>query len=198
MASLESIRFAQAQETAAAPSPEIAVRGAWRRLDALCEEAPTRAQWDCREGCGACCRLQVFVHPHEADAIVTALRERYAAHELAALTRRVAETAEAGAALDPGGWRRARLMCAFLDERERCRIYAFRPLKCRAHASREVAACEDVTASVPLDDWLVKAAEAVLHGLGDTAPREELHAAVAARLDSQAVPRRDYGAGSST
>lgn len=181
MASLESIRFAQAEDTAAAGSTREAVRKAAERLDALAIEAPTRERWACRQGCAACCRLQVFVHPYEADAIVETLRERLPAPERGALGRRVARTAERARDLDAGAWRRARLACAFLDERDRCRIYDVRPLKCRAHVSRDVSACEEPTAPVPMDDWLVKAAEAVLHGLGD-ASREELHAAVARRL----------------
>ena len=182
MASLESIRFAQAEATGEAASPVEAARGAWARLDALVGEAPTRARWDCRAGCAACCHLLVFVHAYEADAIVAALRASLPDAERSALARRIGATAVRGRDLDPGAWRRARLACAFLDADDHCRIYAARPLKCRAHVSRDVRACEDPASPVPLDDWLVKAAEAVLHGLGETPPREELHAAVARRL----------------
>ena len=182
MASLESIRFAQAEDTDAAASAAQAARTAWSRLDGLAAEAPTRGRWDCGEGCAACCRLKVFVHPTEAEAIVTVLGERLSASERDDLACRVRETAERAQGLDAGAWRRARLACAFLDDADRCRIYPVRPVKCRAHVSRDGRACRDPAAPVPLDDWLVKAAEAVLHGLGATSPREELHAAVARRL----------------
>ena len=182
MASLESIRFAQAEDTAAAGSAAEAVRSAWARLDALAAEAPTRARWDCAAGCAACCRLKVFVHPLEADALTALLRADLSAAARAALARRIDETARLGRDLEAGAWRRARLACAFLDETDRCRIYDVRPVKCRAHVSRDVRACEEPSAPVPLDDWLAKAAEAVLHGLGEAAPREELHAALARRL----------------
>ena len=182
MSSLESLRFAQAEDTASAASPIDAVASARQRMDAATTEAPTRERWDCRVGCAACCRLQVFVHPHEADAIAAWVTEHLTESERAELVHRIEETAERGRAMDPGAWRRARLACAFLDESERCQIYALRPLKCRAHVSRNVEACEEPTSPVPMDDWLVKVAEAVLHGLGADAAREELHAAMATRL----------------
>lgn len=182
MSSLESLRFAQAADTASAASPTDAVAAAQRRMDAAVEEAPTRERWDCGVGCAACCRLQVFVHPLEADVIAAWVKGQCAEEDRAELVRRIDETAQTGRSLDAGGWRRARLACAFLDESERCRIYALRPLKCRAHVSRDVTACDEPTSPVPMDDWLVKAAEAVLHGLGEDARREELHAALARRL----------------
>jgi Fe-S-cluster containining protein len=176
VASLESLRFAQAADTAEADTPADAAALAATRVDAEVE-ARDEGAWACRPACAACCHLKVFASGSEALRIARFVGGVFSPGERAALRARIEKVAAEGRALDPGAWRRLGLRCAFLGDDALCRIYEVRPLKCRVHVSRRREACEDPGAAVPLDGWLVKVGAAVQHGLED-APPVELHAAV--------------------
>ncbi len=176
MASLESLRFAQAEDAAEADSSVDAAASAAARIDAEVE-ARDEGTWACRPACAACCHLKVFVSGSEALRIARFVDQALPAADRAALRARIEQVAVEGRALDPGAWRRLGLRCAFLGDDALCRIYEVRPLKCRVHVSRRREACEDIGAAVPLDGWLVKVGAAVQHGL-EEAPPVELHAAM--------------------
>jgi len=181
LASLESLRFAQAADTAEADTPEDAAASAATRIDAEVA-ARDEGTWACRPACAACCHLKVLLTRSEALRISHFVGQAFSPEERAALRARIERVAERGRELDPGAWRRRHLRCAFLGEDDLCRIYDVRPLKCRVHVSRRREACEDTGAAVPLDGWLVKVGAAVQHGLED-APPAELHAAVGPLLE---------------
>ncbi len=170
--SFASIRFAQEEEGGAPAS-------AFRRVEALAAEAPGRGAWACAPGCSFCCHLKVLASPSEAAVLAPRLSDAQRA--------RVAGNARAAAGLTAAEYRRARIRCALLDERDRCVAYDVRPLSCRAHTSTSVEACERVyrdeaaTDDVPLDGWLVRAVAAVRAGMADGG-EEELHAALVRAL----------------
>lgn len=95
----------------------------------------------------------------------------------------VAANARRAAGLDAGAYRRARIRCALLDERDDCSVYDVRPLKCRAHTSAARETCERVYrgelpgGAVPTDSWLTRAVEAIRCGMGEGSG-EELHLAL--------------------
>ncbi len=116
----------------------------------------------CAAGCAFCCHLPVLVTPGEAELLAEVARQRADVRaRLERLTRR----------------------CAFLGDDNRCVAYDVRPLRCRAHTSKDRAFCERVhagevpLASVPGDPWLRLSAEAIRRGLGGQ--ERELHAALA-------------------
>jgi Fe-S-cluster containining protein len=174
--SLASIRFAQEEEGGAPAS-------AFRRADALAADAPGRPTWACAPGCSFCCHLKVLVSPSEAAALVPHLGDARGA--------RVVTNARRAAGLTAAEYRRARIRCALLDDEGRCAAYDVRPLKCRAHTSTSVDACERVyrseatTDAVPLDGWLVRAVAAVRAGMAEPG-EEELHAALRRALEETA------------
>jgi len=73
----------------------------------------------CRTGCADCCRVRLTVTSVEAAAIRA---------EVAAWPPARRRTLAASA--DPSPDR-----CAALDDRDRCRIYAARPIVCRSHGA---------------------------------------------------------------
>jgi len=77
----------------------------------------------CRTGCADCCRVRLTVTGAEAAAI----RDEVAGWP-AARRRALADADDADAAGPATGDR-----CAALDEADRCRIYAARPIVCRSH-----------------------------------------------------------------
>jgi Fe-S-cluster containining protein len=128
---------------------------------ALLDRVPV-AENACAAGCAFCCHLPVLVTRAEADLLAeVASRLPEVRARIAAPTRR----------------------CAFLGDDLRCVAYDVRPLRCRAHTSKDRAVCERVhageapLASVPGDPWLRLSAEAIRRGLGGQ--ERELHAAVA-------------------
>lgn len=94
----------------------------------------------CHKGCAWCCNFQVTVR--FADAAQLARRAR-AEPELEARVRATAaRIAHLG---DPVARLRAAIPCAFLDPASgACRVYADRPLACRAYRSRDSAWCRSL------------------------------------------------------
>ncbi|MEE8105865.1 MAG: YkgJ family cysteine cluster protein [Planctomycetota bacterium] len=181
MQSLVSLRLAQERATRAAATPADAVRSAQIRLDGAVVHAPSRARWECGRGCAFCCHLQVLVTPPEVAALVPFVTDEIRA--------RIAANAARAAGLDAGEYRRARIPCAFLDANGGCSAYEARPLRCRAHSSTDVGACQSAfdedtpTDAVPTDPWLRQAATAIQSGLTperDAANSAELHASLTA------------------
>jgi Fe-S-cluster containining protein len=131
-----------------------------RAAHALLDRIPA-APNACAPGCAFCCYLPVLVTPAEAAVLAeAALRLPEVRPRLERPTRR----------------------CAFLGDDDRCLAYDVRPLRCRAHTSKDRSVCERVHAGAkPLaevsgDPWLRLSAEAIRRGLGGT--ERELHAAV--------------------
>lgn len=94
----------------------------------------------CHKGCAWCCNFQVTVR--FADAAQLARRAR-AEPELEAKVRTTAaRVAHLG---DPVARLRAAIPCAFLDPASgACRVYADRPLACRAYRSRDSVWCRSL------------------------------------------------------
>ena len=181
MSSLTALRFAQMEDTDAAATPAAAWATARARVDGLVLEAPGRGSWACRSGCAACCHLLVRVSPGEADAIAAHVDATFSVEAREALVTRAHAVVERAEGATPGAYRAKRLRCAFLDEQDRCVVYALRPLKCRVHASRSAEACAEIDVDLPLDAWLTMVGQALHAGMGP-APLEELHGAFLRRV----------------
>ncbi len=181
MSNLTALRFAQMEDTDAAATPAAAWAAARVRVDRLVLEAPGRVTWACRSGCAACCHLLVRVSLGEADAITAYVDATFSVDAREALVTRAQAVAERAEESTPGAYRAQRLRCAFLDEQDRCVVYALRPLKCRVHASRSAEACAEIDFDLPLDAWLTMVGEAI-HARMGPAPLEELHGAFLRRL----------------
>ncbi len=92
----------------------------------------------------ACCQSVVVARFYEG--IVVAGQLRAEGRDTPELRLRLAEAASAMEAADPYGWRKP---CVFLDERERCTIYAARPSPCGIlYAYSPAAACNDPLAKI--------------------------------------------------
>ena len=93
----------------------------------------------CHKGCAWCCSFRVEVRV--ADAAHLARRARAEPQ----LEAKVRMTATRVAHLDPVARLRAAIPCAFLDgSTGACRVYADRPLACRAYRSRDAAWCRSL------------------------------------------------------
>lgn len=112
----------------------------------------------CRMGCAWCCNFQVTVR--FADAAQLARRARAEP----ALEQRVRATAARIAHLtDPVARLKAAIPCAFLDpDSGACRVYADRPLACRAYRSRDADWCRTL---VGTDATAVPGAPVIKDGL---------------------------------
>lgn len=94
----------------------------------------------CAAGCAFCCHQRVGVMPHEALALLEALRGLPDA-DRAEVERRLRANAGRVDAMTPDEHRRANLACAFLDD-GRCRVYDTRPSVCAAYHSLDRKRCE--------------------------------------------------------
>ena len=180
MPSLESIRFAQEEETRAAGSPLGVARAAFRRVEAVADDRACCTPRACEAGCAFCCHLLVEVGEAEVAALAECLGDR-----LEGLRSRIEEGARRARGLSAAEYRLARIRCALLGDDDRCVAYAARPLACRAHNSSCRATCERVfsgelpTDAVPMDTWIVQAVRAVRAGMGEgPGSGLELHAAL--------------------
>jgi hypothetical protein len=152
----------------------------------------------CAVGCTFCCHQRVSVFPHEARALLSHLRERLTGDDLAAVQRRVVETARRIATTTPAQHDAARIPCALLVD-GRCVGYEVRPSACAAHHSLSRERCEHAFAhpedsgtaknSRPalldlqvLGDALIAATQSALTDLGRPTVRSELHQALSALI----------------
>jgi len=94
-------------------------------------EARYSDQITCRAGCAECCQGGLTVLTIEATAM---------GRELGIDEERIALQAGQAPLREDGG-------CAFLDEDERCRAYAQRPLTCRTHGLALTLSAGDVVLS---------------------------------------------------
>jgi uncharacterized protein len=158
------------------------------KVDAFVERVSGRHAADlrCVAGCAQCCHVRLTITAIEADAISV-----WAAAQ--SPDRRVAIATAAQVAANP-------TRCAALDDEDRCRIYAARPLVCRSHGIPirlharglpVITSCElNFTAAGPaaadadciLDQQLVSTTLAAIDrsDLSQPAPRVELAALLAA------------------
>jgi len=105
----------------------------------------------CAPGCGACCVLNVAILFPEAVTIVSYLRKRFDAQEIAGVTERLSALRRDTDCLDDEERIFLRRNCAFLDEQGSCMIHPVRPLLCRAVSSTDASACHDAIVMAPLD-----------------------------------------------
>ncbi|HEY1812775.1 MAG TPA: YkgJ family cysteine cluster protein [Kofleriaceae bacterium] len=92
----------------------------------------------------ACCHSLVVARFYEGVVVAGLLRRE--GRDTPELRGKLAETATAMEAADPYGWRRP---CVFLDERERCTVYAGRPTPCGIlYVYSPPAACSDPLAKI--------------------------------------------------
>jgi Fe-S-cluster containining protein len=98
----------------------------------------------CKPGCSFCCRgVPVDVTAPEALTMARGFRETLPAEQVAVILHRVREHAETIRSMTLSERRRARTPCPMLDEASNlCAVHQARPMRCRAHHSLDVAACE--------------------------------------------------------
>jgi len=99
----------------------------------------------CKPGCGFCCHgVRVDVTAPEVLTIARGFRETLSKEQIAVVLGRVKEHARAIRSMTFAELRRARTPCPMLDEASNlCAVHDARPMRCRAHHSLDVAACED-------------------------------------------------------
>lgn len=114
------------------------------QLDGAFEKAPAAARKAvaCRVGCDFCCSVPVDVQAHEVFFAAEHLRARLTVPALDALVERLAAHRARVSAYRPGERELSRHPCPLLSGGA-CSIYAARPQPCRAHHSRDAAACRD-------------------------------------------------------
>lgn len=102
-------------------------------LDAEVEVRTTQIRndapdWPCRSGCADCCKslgAPMLASPEEWRRLEAGL---------ATLSEAARTQIEAGFdAMDETALRGDPVVCPVLDEADRCRLYEFRPLRCRTH-----------------------------------------------------------------
>lgn len=148
----EAIRELFATETAAARSVlserrdrdtpvKLSVRAAQRAERTF---LPVTQSVACKAGCSFCCHgVSVDVTAPEALTIARGFRETLSREHLAVIVQRVKQSARAIRTMTLAERRQARTPCSMLDEKSnRCAVYDARPMRCRAHHSLDVAACE--------------------------------------------------------
>ncbi len=94
---------------------------------------------DCRMGCAHCCSLIVTAAIPEILLLAAAVRQGSRTERLE-LTARIAESRAASSHLGIGEAVRKPVPCGLLAD-SLCARYAARPLGCRGHVSRSLAAC---------------------------------------------------------
>jgi hypothetical protein len=109
-----------------------------RRLAVL----PAAYQPECRRGCAWCCHQTVSASVPEIVAIAAYLRNTLGAAELAAVRRRVADTALRVEDADPEERERRRIPCALLRPDGSCGAYQVRPVNCVGYVSLSRDTCE--------------------------------------------------------
>jgi Fe-S-cluster containining protein len=126
--------------TAAPVELAAAAVNAAAALDELLAAEPA-AGAACAPGCAFCCHFPVGVTLAEALALRDAVAA-LPAGERGAIERRTRAAAAAVAALPWPDLAAALLPCPLLGADRRCRVYAARPLPCRAFRSADARACE--------------------------------------------------------
>lgn len=126
----------------------------------------------CKPGCGFCCHgVRVDVTAPEALTIARGFRETLSKEQVAVILGRVKEHARAIRSKTFAELRRARTPCPMLDAASNlCAVHDARPMRCRAHHSLDVAACEaasmhpDEKRGIPRYPDVMNAYEAMMLG----------------------------------
>ncbi|WP_286236899.1 YkgJ family cysteine cluster protein [Neptuniibacter halophilus] len=146
------------------PSDQLAVT--WQYIEdarlAFTQHFPDNSKIACREGCSHCCSFPIQT-PHQAiQDIATHLRNSLSDGSLKQLCDKLRDNI---ARRQPPLFRAP---CPFLDQNQRCTIYAHRPLSCRWFSSPDAALCEQSVRSGqsipqnPLQSRIFQAANAAL------------------------------------
>jgi hypothetical protein len=85
-------------------------------------------QVSCKEGCGACCHLEVFISEDEADLLAKLIQEQKIPIDRPRLEEQASRDLKSPLW---SGMPRKDNRCIFLAEGENCTIYNHRPLACR-------------------------------------------------------------------
>jgi Fe-S-cluster containining protein len=129
------------------PALLAAVGWGLHELDRICAGTPAkvRATVACRSGCDFCCRGPIDVQAHEVFFTAAHLQSTFPPAELAGVIARTAALRARAAGRPDLAPSRAALPCALLID-GRCSAYTGRPAVCRAHHSRNAAACREFLA----------------------------------------------------
>jgi Fe-S-cluster containining protein len=158
----------------------------------------------CAPGCDYCCHLRVDVFAHEAVALLEHLRTRASADEAARLEARIRANAARVDALTVAQHRAAGIACAFLRG-GLCSAHDVRPSACATYHSLSRARCEHAFLN-PADIGTprnarpallelqafgaaqIEATAAACKAAGLRGEQVELHQALRALLDGEALP----------
>ncbi|BBK40594.1 hypothetical protein STVA_06140 [Allostella vacuolata] len=182
-----------------APRAETRAPYAARAFHRAFETMAAKEPVACRAGCNYCCHQVVSARAAEIFLLARAVRALPpdAAGPMAARIRAAAETTRDMAVAER---HRRNLPCPILED-GRCRLYADRPLACRAFASTDLEACrrafahEPVPIPVPrqamaLRGLLTRAGEAASRAARLPDDQYELIAALAIALDDPAAEEK--------
>ncbi len=178
-----------------------ALKRAEKTIARILKLAPPPSPIACKANCPWCCHIRLTASPPEVLAVLDHIHRTFAADDLAALKRKVAN-------IDPftrgrGGEERARqrLPCPLLKDGS-CSVHAVRPLSCRAVVSVDVGACMRAYESrmrdpVPQHELQYQAANAIGYGMyaglvdaGFKVENVEMNAALAIGLNDPDAGKR--------
>lgn len=129
-------------------------------VDATIAQGP-KLEISCKNGCSACCHLEVEVTNYEAEILTQLIRDGHLIDQ-----DRLKKQSERS--LQDPKWKQGikdkENKCVFLNNEGSCSIYDFRPVMCRRHAVTSPAInCETIGSSItvrysPRVDVLISAA----------------------------------------
>jgi Fe-S-cluster containining protein len=106
-----------------------AVESSYIVIDTLLQTATSELEGreiTCKKGCGSCCHLHVDVTSHEAEVILERCKEEGIAIDWLRVKKQSRRNMDT--------WKNLRMnyrRCVFLSGDNQCKIYSFRPAKCR-------------------------------------------------------------------
>jgi len=110
--------------------------------DVLARNTPDLNRIACANGCAWCCHYQVGVTAPQALHIAAKLREGAGTRSLDDQISSLKTLDRRTRGLNAAKRLKARLGCAFLDDKNACTIYAFRPFGCRGANSFSAETCK--------------------------------------------------------
>jgi Fe-S-cluster containining protein len=111
--------------------------------EVLARNIPDLNRIACTQGCAWCCHYQVGVTAPQALHIAAKLKAGAGTRSSDEQKSKLHALDKRTRGLNAAKRLRARLGCAFLDDRNACTIYEFRPFGCRGANSVDMKACED-------------------------------------------------------
>ncbi|MBL4690719.1 MAG: hypothetical protein JKY68_04555 [Rhodospirillales bacterium] len=178
-----------------------ALRRAEEVIIEVLELVPPPLPIACKAGCPWCCHIRLTATPPEVLLVLDHIAETFAAGEVAALERKVANIDAYTRGLDAEDRARLRLPCPLLKDGS-CSVHPVRPLSCRAVVSVDVAACKRAYESrmeepVPQHDLQILAANGIGYGIlagmadaGCAVEDAEMNAALALGLADRDIGQR--------